>query len=39
MASRVEKELMDAQKDIPPGTFRFEVMTAARRFKSSWTVQ
>jgi hypothetical protein len=37
VASRVEKELMDAQKDIPPGTFRFEVMTAARRFKSSWT--
>jgi hypothetical protein len=37
MASRVEKELMEAQKNIPPGTFRHEVVTAAKRFKSSWT--
>ena len=37
MASRVEKELMESAKNIPPGTFRHEVVTAARRFKSSWT--
>jgi hypothetical protein len=37
MASRVEKELMEAAKNVPPGTFRFEVLTAAKRFKSSWT--
>lgn len=37
MASRVEKELIEAQKNIPPGTFRHEVVSAARRFKASWT--
>lgn len=37
MASRVEKELMESAKNVEPGTFRFEVLTAARRFKSSWT--
>jgi hypothetical protein len=37
LASRVEKELLEAQKNIPPGTFRHEVLSAARRFKASWT--
>jgi len=37
VASRVEKDLMEAQKQIAPGTFRHEVVSAARRFKSSWT--
>lgn len=37
MASRVEKELVEAQRNIPPGTFRHEVLSAARRFKASWT--
>jgi hypothetical protein len=31
-----EKEVIPAKADVEPGTFRYEVLVAARRFKASW---